>query len=81
MTEEQRDKIARDIGEGFTSGNFGDDEGGRCAWELKAEIWNEMQCAHYQCNEKRHGDTDSCAWHQSCDCEKVKGGHYKRDCK
>lgn len=40
LNQNQIDKIARDLGEGFTSGRFTAD-GIICAWKIKAEVWRD----------------------------------------
>jgi hypothetical protein len=82
LNQNQIDKIARDLGEGFTSGRFTAD-GLICAWELKADIWDEMACTHFQCHERRYEDNHTCYAHTFCDCPKVSGkyhAHYMPEC-
>ena len=41
LTEEQKQEIANQIVEGFTSGRLDDEDGTKVAWDLKTEIWKE----------------------------------------
>lgn len=37
----------------------------------------DRTCAHFNCHKERFEGTDSCEYHQFCNCEKKQGKHYR----